>query len=228
MSTRSVIARKTPTGFTGVYHHWDGYPSGLGSTLFEVRKTIFAGDTGRMLKYLIDCHPAGWSTINADWSKPEGYRPDDALQICTICGKESWRHYRQYYKDNFGSPMPSPWERAGRPEVPATEDPNAVQVLGHSCKAKEETTGPEPYGGKGSKITHLTASGCGCEWAYVFNGNGKMEIQSSYCETGEKMIGMFGCGDPKATWQTVAVVDLDGPEPNWQAIENKVNGTVAA
>jgi len=64
MSTRSVIARKTESGFRGVYHHWDGYPSGLGQTLFNVRRWVFGGDTNSMLAYLIDAHPAGWSTVN--------------------------------------------------------------------------------------------------------------------------------------------------------------------
>ena len=30
MSTRSIIAKKTDEGFIGTYHHWDGYPSGVG------------------------------------------------------------------------------------------------------------------------------------------------------------------------------------------------------
>ena len=34
MSTRSLIARKTEDGFEGTYHHWDGYPTGLGYTLW--------------------------------------------------------------------------------------------------------------------------------------------------------------------------------------------------
>ena len=30
MSTKSIIAKKTDEGFIGTYHHWDGYPSGVG------------------------------------------------------------------------------------------------------------------------------------------------------------------------------------------------------
>ena len=33
MSTRSMIAIKTDDGFTGTYHHWDGYPTALGEYL---------------------------------------------------------------------------------------------------------------------------------------------------------------------------------------------------
>ncbi len=30
------------------------------------------------------------------------------------------------------------------------------------------------------------------------------------------MIGMFGFGYPNAQWRQIGVVDLDGPEPNWE------------
>lgn len=79
MSTRSAIARCNKTfattgGFKGVYHHWDGYPDGLGQTLFLAYKgetgtpdlDQFKGDLEGLLKYLIDEHPAGWSSIQAN------------------------------------------------------------------------------------------------------------------------------------------------------------------
>jgi len=70
MSTRSCIARLTgPNAFKGVYHHWDGYPSALGATLWRLYRTVFDRNLERMLAFLIDEHPAGWSTINdADFS----------------------------------------------------------------------------------------------------------------------------------------------------------------
>lgn len=74
MSTRSVIARKTETGFKGRYHHWDGYPTALGATLFNLLNEHFKRDLGAMLKTLLDDHPAGWSTINeADFTQEPGY-----------------------------------------------------------------------------------------------------------------------------------------------------------
>jgi hypothetical protein len=211
MSTRSVIARKTKSGFKGVYHHWDGYPSGLGATLFEVRNKVFGGDTARMLRYLIDQHPAGWSTINTDWQFPEGSRPDHNTQICKVCGRMNWEHYRQYYKASF-TDIPSEWERAGRPEPPEGSE---IQVLGHQAQHDEQPTGPEPFNDGAWEVTEKNASGSGCEYAYVFDGNGTMEIQSSYHSGGDKMIGAFGVGDEKATWRTIAVVNLDGDEPDW-------------
>lgn len=168
MSTRSVIARKTQSGFKGTYHHWDGYPSALGATLFHLHRDHFDGDIEAMLKTLIDDHPAGWSTINgADFSLEPGY----------------------------GSVGPQCYCHGDRHE-------------------------------KGNSITDKNASACGCEYAYVFDGNGNMEIWSSYCDprgkfSGQKMIGAFGMGDPKAVWQCWESVDLNGMEPDWKAIQNK-------
>jgi hypothetical protein len=84
MSTRSVIARKTKNGFSGAYHHWDGYPEGLGKTLFALRNGHFNHDTEAMLKFLIDHCPAGWSTINdRDFNKPVGQVGQGGPEICS-------------------------------------------------------------------------------------------------------------------------------------------------
>ncbi|MBZ5722936.1 MAG: hypothetical protein LAO03_21555 [Acidobacteriia bacterium] len=76
MSTRACIARKTgPTTFQGVYHHWDGYPTALGATLWSLYHGHFKRDLEKMLSLLIDEHPAGWSTINnADFKLPAAYQ----------------------------------------------------------------------------------------------------------------------------------------------------------
>lgn len=77
MSTRSGIARRKGDGFEGVYHHWDGYPTALGETLWKVYREQFCSDLSRMLTTLIDEHPAGWSTINdSDFGATPGFRCD--------------------------------------------------------------------------------------------------------------------------------------------------------
>lgn len=74
MSTRAVIARPSATGFVGRYHHWDGYPSGLGAALFGLWRNRYGRDSAAMLRELVDEHPAGWSTIvGADWSHAPGW-----------------------------------------------------------------------------------------------------------------------------------------------------------
>ena len=99
MSTRSVIARPTTPGhFRGRYHHWDGYPSGVGVTLVELYNGIFKQDLGRMLKVLLDDHPAGWSTINgANFRLKPGYGDDGFKGKCQDCGLHSDAHYIQTY-----------------------------------------------------------------------------------------------------------------------------------
>ena len=63
MSTRGVIARQTPRGFSGRYHHSDSYPAGLGQALYRQCREHFKGDHQAMLRMLINDHPSGWSTM---------------------------------------------------------------------------------------------------------------------------------------------------------------------
>lgn len=224
MATRGAIARLNGNGgFKGAYHHWDSYPEGLGKTLYHLYHGFFKRDLEAMLKYLIDDHPAGWSTINgADFSLPaKWWHWPNENSPCEICGKENWRHYRQYYeKRNEELPPEELWSKE-----------NDVLVLGHSSKHSWENqpahgpichchgengnlTGSQPF-----IITEENAAGSGVEWVYAFDEEKKeMHILASY-SNGKKMIGMFGCGDPNAEWKTVRVVKLDGPEPRWSSIK---------
>src|SRR5438105_1543718 len=55
MSTRSIIARATGEGtFKGVYHHWDGYPTGLGKYLTKILADPFGKDLARTLRTLMN------------------------------------------------------------------------------------------------------------------------------------------------------------------------------
>jgi len=75
MSTNGIIARSTGEGtFQGRYHHWDSYPSGLGTALIDLYRGHFKHDLTRMLHVLLDEHPAGWSTIvHRDFTLKPGY-----------------------------------------------------------------------------------------------------------------------------------------------------------
>jgi hypothetical protein len=66
MSTRGIIARATgPEGqFAGRYIHWDNYPTNRGPQLWRMLHDEFKNDVEKMLVYLIDKHPAGWSTLD--------------------------------------------------------------------------------------------------------------------------------------------------------------------
>ena len=217
MSTRGVIARLNGDGFVGRYHHWDSYPRGLGKTLWDWAQQV---PLDRLLKFLLDEHPAGWSTIvNTDPSFEPGYvNIHDENRKCVICGRPVWAHYRQYYG------------RDGRPPLPAefAHVPKNVYLLtDHEPKRETfpEDSRPQCYchgeRHEGEQVvTDKNAASIGCEWAYVFDEQSRtMNVLSSYSD-GHKMIGMFGMGDPAATWRLVASINLDGPEPDWQAIED--------
>ena len=89
MATRGCIARMTPEGFRGVYHHWDSYPDGLGSQLLHLLAVRFRGDVGGMLRFLIDDHPSGWSTVCADDIDAEpGFGREGAMR-CYCHGERS-------------------------------------------------------------------------------------------------------------------------------------------
>ena len=215
MSTRSVIARPTEAGFTGRYHHWDGYPKGVGQTLYEWRIAYFNGDTDAMLRYLLDDHPGGWSTINGSTPQlPARVPPESARIICTTCDLPTWMHYRQYYTN-------SRYNMLGLLPPPA---PEGVFTIGHTpVRPPEGAHGPECYcHGREPDLTERVtdqdnAAGRGCEWAYVLGGP-TMLILAPRNGDGSVMVGMFGSGNAAAEWQTVTTVDLDGPKPDWNAI----------
>ncbi len=70
MATRALIGRLTgwsgpyPVG-EGVYHHWDGYPTGLGALLFNLFRGEYKGNLEEMLKEIVDKHLGGWSDLAA-------------------------------------------------------------------------------------------------------------------------------------------------------------------
>lgn len=216
MSTRGCIARIKDTGFEGVYHHWDSYPSGLGNTLWNLYHEHFNHDINAMLEYLIDNHPAGWSTINNKvFNIAPGYAESGKLP-CSICGKPMWKHYYQYYEQH-GCLTPD--------AILSMRNGNYV-ALGHAYQEPDIPKGPECYchGDRHEDrqvIDVRNAAACGCEYAYVFNDRNQMAIMSSYHPGPEnaKMIGMFGMGDPDARWQPLAIVELDGIEPDWEKID---------
>ncbi len=77
MSTRGIIARATGTEgqFAGRYMHWDNYPTNRGEQLWAMLHGEFKSNVEKMLVYLIDKHPAGWSSLNpsSETGKPECY-----------------------------------------------------------------------------------------------------------------------------------------------------------
>ena len=158
------------TVIKGRYHHWDGYPSGLGKALWDVYHDHFNRDIDGMLKLLLEDHPAGWSTIvNKDFSLEPGFDGDHT--------------------------------KPSHPECYCHGDRNE---------------GPH-------ELTHEDASGCGVEWAYVFDRQRRqMKVTRPIDDDGEPGYGIAGYGPEGLKFHVVAVVDLDadGSEPDWE----KLNG----
>lgn len=237
MSTRAAIARPNGDGFLGRYHHWDGYPDGLGQALYELAQpnrnrnlmnlppTPWDGDVEKMLEVLIDQHPAGWSTIiAADFSLLPGFIELGSPTVpCVQCGLSANDHACQYIKDH-GEPKPC---RAGKP----SPDGFYNQHLGHiyvpepMSKAVADAC-PQCYchgdrAEEGWDVDEKNAAGSGVEYAYVISANRKMTVLSSYTEIdgqSAKMVGFFGMGDPDSEWKPIGHVDLDGPQPDWAAM----------
>jgi len=219
MSTRGVIARQNGDGFVGRYHHWDSYPSGLGKTLYDWAQRM---PLDRMLRLLLDEHPAGWSTIvGKDPTMTPGFVDDyDVDRRCTICGMKVWEHYRQYYGKDGRAPLPERFAHVPKDIYLLTDHSPERETLAIDHRPSCYCHG-DRHEDIDQVLTEKDATACGCEYAYVFNEEARtMSILSSYCRDGVKMIGMFGMGDPEAIWQPVAVIDLDGPEPDWKHLDS--------
>lgn len=216
MSTRGVIAVQHGHGFKGRYHHFDSYPSGLGRTLYYWANKM---PRDKLIKLLIDEHPAGWSTIvGRDLTKEPGYV--DLFNVnreCAICGRMIWEHYKQYYGRDGRPPLPKEYEVIDKwlitdhsPEPVKLPDDNRPSCYCHGTRSENID----------QVLTEQNAQACGCEYAYVFNDDlSAMTIYSSYCTNGEKMIGMFGCGDENAVWVEIATVKFDEAEQDWDYID---------
>lgn len=199
MATRAAIVRLGADGsFAGRYHHWDGYPRGLGAALFDAYRRPFQRDLGRMLKVLIDDHPAGWSNIvGANWRKKPGFL---AEPTCAVCKKSNVAHLT--WPAGFGP---------GQGVACTGHD-----ALGHAFVSKADDR-PSCYchGARheqASTVTESTADGLDYVYGFdVVDGRPTMFI-----------LAPFGREGSDAEWGLVRWVDLDGPEPDWSEMDAHV------
>ncbi|MFJ7278308.1 hypothetical protein [Kitasatospora sp. NPDC098663] len=66
LATRSVIARPTGAGFTGIYCHLDGYPSHMLPLLLAAQQHRFDGDVEALSHHLIDTPALEWKELGSD------------------------------------------------------------------------------------------------------------------------------------------------------------------
>lgn len=229
MSTRSVIAEPNGDGFRGRYHHWDGYPSGVGQTLWGLYHGHFDGDTEAMRQYLIADEPVGWSTINgADFTLPKGWHDDhDPDGICGACGSAMWQHYAHYYPEGGADdPMVNGKRRAGLILL------DQIVQLGHSFERTVVVTGPQSYSARGETSdnpegnwVYSDGDDCGTEWAYVITPRALFVFERRFGMPHDDMghgTGMFGMGASDTVdggyWAPVAELPWHGADPEWEQL----------
>ena len=194
MATRGAIARLTsvlPLQWKGRYHHWDSYPDGLGRELWQLYQGHFDRDLDRMLRELLDEHPAGWSNLSSFGASLDLER---GLYNALMTGDPL---------DPPGASAPNCYCHGDRQEE--AWEVNEQNASGSGVEWAYVFT--SSYG--------VLAS----DPARAATRQDAMLVLSSYAPSGRKAIGMFGMGDPKAHWRLAAVVDMKGAEPDWNAIQ---------
>lgn len=219
MGTRSIVAEPHGDGFRGRYVHWDGYPSGVGASLFEAYRTRFEGDHEAMTLYLIDEEPVGWSVLaGIDWTLPKGWHDSHGPESpCADCTLPLWRHYAQCYPEGGpDDPMVNGKRRFG------LIHPDEVLQLGHGHREVPTPTGPQSYsarGETGEQMLYSDGDDGGTEWAYVITPRALFVFERRW-DDGEHMTGMFGMGADadQGHWAPVAEVSWDSA-PDWAALD---------
>lgn len=234
MGTRSVVAKPVGDGFEGRYVHWDGYPSGVGASLWKARQEHFS-TVEEMVTYLIDEEPVGWSALGGiDWSLPKGWHDAyDRDEPCADCTLPMWRHYAQYYPE--GGPNDPMVNGARRAELII---PGETMQLGHSHRSVPVITGPQSYSCRGETGEQwITSDGddCGPEWAYVLTPHAMYVFERRFGKRGEDQghgVGMFGMGasdtDAGGYWHSVAECRWTDEEPDWERLDAGADVVVPA
>lgn len=223
MGIRSVVARPSGDGFEGRYVHWDGYPSGVGASLWAAHHGHFGGDVEAMQRYLIDDEPVGWSSLaGIDWDLPKGWHDaHDRNAPCADCTLPLWRHYAQYYPETGdpAAPMVNGARRVGLIK------PGEVLQLGHGHVAIPTTTGPQSYscrGETGDQMVTSSGDDCGTEWAYVLAPHALFVFERKWKDDDGHMVGMFGmgAGEDGGYWFPLAECRWSDAEPDWATLDS--------
>lgn len=124
----------------------------------------------------------------------------------TGLGKTLWEKYHGEFESDLERML----------QALIDEHPSGWSTINEEYDCYCHTKGSEPE----QLVTHEDAQACGCEYVYAFDTPSRtMAVLSSYRRNGDKMIGMFGMGDKEAVWKAIAIVQLDGPEPDWQRLD---------
>jgi hypothetical protein len=146
-------------------------------------------------------------------------------------GESLWKLYHGHFKENLENMLKELIDKhpAGWSTICGRDFSFKAGFIEHQT-SEEYDKNKQPlcfcHGDRKEKewlVTEKDASDSGVEWVYAFDVQNKtMQILASYNEDNTKMIGMFGCGNPDATWKIIKIVELDGKEPDWKYIEDNV------
>lgn len=143
MSTRSLIGIYSDKGdgtWRATYHHWDGYPSGLGKTLWDIYHNFYPGALPAMMEFIVDAHPEGWSTlVGSDFTKrPTWLDVPDRMNMA---------------KDEL--PPPRAYKYRGEGPNPADQDSDFGQEWAYVFDLSEYTMTILAWVGKGENLNYV-------------------------------------------------------------------------
>jgi len=214
MSTRGCVAIGTPGSWRGVYNHWDSYPTGLGRKLWD------------------HLHPDGklrdLNTFAQELLQYGDWREYLNNGICPYCGKRAGQPH------SIGGQI---CEAYVLHNLDPDEYQRYIQKYGYpdpDAKYHQHGNGPE------DQITSDAPDPLFIEWVYVVNPKTRrlfvlarkyVPMPSDFSLPDEQTwCVLIETPEGKAWWYPgcsaayrhilVAAVDLQGPEPDWEAIED--------
>lgn len=193
MSTRSCIAKpRKKDGWEGVYHHSDGYPEGVGRTIWNLVKNRYKGDVAKFHKEIIDNNLDGWSALRVfhpDWGDPEALLNWDGESVIGV--DDNMKRYKIEGTDPI---IPIPISYKNDPERSNNET---------ECPCNE-TDGDPLF----------------IEWVYVVKPDGLAIYANQSCKEDDPgSVKYDNCVFRHVFVQEIAWND---PEPDWEKIRKKV------
>lgn len=210
MSTRSVIARPEGDGFIGRYAHWDGYPTCRGAQLWQSFKEL--GSAEALRKYAIREGEKGyWSS----YQPPSEAARQEALPEKVTCK----------FCDGTGTrPTDDCWD-ADSEWAKQCGGCNACGGTGmERNRERHDGWTPEEHDNMVSSL----GDDMGTEWAYVIADMVLSVFERRFGDPDNDDghgTGMFGYGasdtEDGGYWKLVCVAPWDGPEPDWEAVQEQ-------
>ena len=235
MSTRGCVAIGTPAKWRGVYNHWDSYPSGLGSAVWQHLQTIFKdGETFEAFACELLTYDDWRTYLNNGICEYCGKR---TTQPHTISGvifmreekfktkEETRRYYRslpawQGREADIEKAVRLEWQIQQNIKRTGYPDPEATYHQ-HDTRPVEE-----------QQITSDNPDPLFIEWIYVIDPEAAkfhVLVRSGKSKPSTITLGGEWCvPDGNGRWdyghciywhESVGSFSVDGPEPDWARLE---------